>query len=168
MLNQARTTRFLERICSVCYCMWVWFMQGLKGSKGFLALLNGCYFPPLNNRNEKKVALFWKRKWFSFSCHGASVALWKPVQFPFTFNSIDHLGDICIYFTTSYIGPCGLFESLPTWVPWSEDATFPFVWAKQTAECQTWWQTWSFSSFISGDGDGTGDKILTWYQPHVL
>jgi len=55
---------------------------GFDGTKGFLALLNGCYFPYVNNGNGKKAAQLWKRKWFSFSCPGSSDA---PSQFNLLF-----------------------------------------------------------------------------------
>lgn len=95
MLHRAGKTRFLEKISSVCYCTWVLFMQVLKGTKGFLALLNGCYFLPVNNMSEGK------KKLLSSEENIFLVLVLRMLIFCTVSNSIDQSEYICVYFTTS-------------------------------------------------------------------
>lgn len=76
--KQARTTKFLEGLAvritvRGCLSCGVWNVQ--KVSWPFKMAVT---FP-----NKKKVAQFWKRKWFSLSCPRASDTPWKPVSFHF-------------------------------------------------------------------------------------
>lgn len=158
----------MERISDVCYCMWVWFMRGLKGTEGFLALWKGCYLFPLNKGIEENSCSVLKRKWFTFSCLGASDAPWKPVQSLFTLHSIGHPGDISICFTASWTAPYGLSGSSLTWVPWLQDAPFPSLGASTLSQADCWMSDsmvdLEFSWCIPEDE--AGDKILTWH--HLL
>lgn len=71
-------------------------MQGLKGTKGFLALLNSCYFLPVNN-----VRKGGKKKLLSSEENIFLVLVLHTLIFCTVSNSIDQSEYICIYFTTS-------------------------------------------------------------------